>query len=884
MHPMVTTCLAWLRRRRFLLGIAAALIALYGAFGFWIAPGIARDQIVKHLSDALDRRVTLESVRINPYALSVTLSNFAIAEADGGPITAFDELYVNFSSASAILFAWRFSEIRVTHPRVALVIRPDGSLNLAALGKASPATAGEQPASHLPYVAVGELTVADGQVIFEDRRGQRPFRGSVDAISFSLRSFSTLPDDEGLHAFSATTDLGEQLTWRGSIGADPLLSRGRIELTGIRVPRLSAYLLPDAVEVTEGTFEIAADYDVKLGPGGTDLSVKNGRLALRDVRARAGAELTPLNLELSPVTLSLTGLAGPPGRRTAAALEIVPNGNGKIAVNGTFGLDPLTADLKVSAADVALAPFQTFAEPYVRLMLERGALHTDGRFVIEDANGPVMRFEGNAAISDFDAADSVLKQSFARWRRLDIEKLAWRSRPASLAVARIAADEPYLRFIIGPDRVTNIQHMLAPDKTAATPSPAPDPQPERTADKAGAGTAKTPDATPATSVRIGLVTVRNGSANFADQSLKPNFATGLLQLTGTVKGLSSQSDARATVALRGKVDRYAPATIEGEINPLATQAYSDIGLQFENIELTNFSPYSGKFAGRRIDKGKLKLYLRYKLVERGLVGENRIVFDQLTLGERVQSPDALDLPLDLAIAILQDSRGVIDVDLPVRGNIDDPQFSYASIVWKALANLIMKAITAPFTLLAAAFGGGEELGYVAFVPGVAEIGSGEQEKLDKLARALADRPQLRLEVRGAASGEADRRALAHAKLMKKVRGADAALSTPLGKFEQWRLLALYREQFGDDPKLPAEVPAAEREARLLEAARTRLVEATVVPEDELRELARSRGIAIGDYLVTRAAVAKERVYLTDPNMAATAAADGVRSELKLATR
>jgi uncharacterized protein involved in outer membrane biogenesis len=865
MPPLLVTVLTWLRSRRLALGIIATLIALYGAFGYWIAPGIAREQIVKQLSAALDRKVTLEAVRINPFALSVGLSKFAIEEADGEPITAFDELFVNFSSASAIRFAWTFSEIRVTRLRVALVIRQDGSLNLAALGSSSPATTEEQPAGGLPRVAVGQLTVTNGQVGFEDRRGKRPFRSSVDAISFSLKDFSTLPDDEGLHAFSATTDLGERLAWRGRIGVNPLQSQGHVELTGIRVPRLAAYLLPGTVEVTEGAFEVGADYDVKLLAAGTELSVTGGRIALRDVRVKAGGELTPLNLEFAPIVLHLNGLTGRPGSRATASLEIQPNGAGKIAVRGSFGLDPLTADLNVSATDVALAPFQTFLEPYARLKLERGALHADGRFVIGSASEPAMRFEGTAAISDFSTVDSARGQGFARWRRLDVEKLAWSSQPPSLTVARIATDEPYLRFIIGPDRITNLQHILGAGNNPLV------------------ATGKPPATTPPMRLRIGLITVRNGSANFADQSLQPNFATGLQQLGGAVKGLSSQADARAAVALRGKVDRYAPATIEGEINPLAAQAYTDIGLRFENIELTTFTPYSGKFAGRRIDKGKLNLDLRYRLVERELQGENKIVFDQLTLGERVESPEALDLPLQLAIAILQDSRGVIDIDLPVRGNLDDPQFSYAGIIWKALVNLIMKAITAPFTLLASAFGGGEELGYVTFVPGIVEIGSGEQEKLDKLARALADRPQLRLEVRGAASGD-DRTALAQAKLMQQVRGKDAMLDTPLTAAEQRRLLALHRKQFGEDPKLPTEVPAAEREARTIEAARARLVEATAVTDNELRELARDRGIAIGDYLVTRANIAKERVYLTDPNTAADTASDGVRSELKLAVR
>lgn len=266
------------------------------------------------------------------------------------------------------------------------------------------------------------------------------------------------------------------------------------------------------------------------------------------------------------------------------------------------------------------------------------------------------------------------------------------------------------------------------------------------------------------------------------------------------------------------------------------------------------------------------------------MGENKIVFDQLTLGQRVEGPNVMNLPLDLAIAILQDRRGVIDVDLPVRGKIDDPEFSYGGIIWKALVNLIMKAVTAPFTLLASALGGGEELGYVAFAPGAAEIVSGEQEKLDKLATVLVDRPQLRVEVRGASSNAADRPVLAEAKVMRQIRGADVPFDAPLTGAERRALLSLYGKQFGEEPKLPEGVPPEEREARTVEAARARLIEATTVTDDEVKALARDRGVAIGDYLVSRGDVPAERVFLADPNASAASGDDGVRSELKLAAR
>lgn len=868
----------FLQRHRWHLSIVAGLYGLYGALGFWVAPGIVHDQLVKQMSAVLDRPVKLGTVRINPYTLSVRAENLALEERDGSVIASFDEAYVNFSLSSLFRFAWTFSEIRLTHPHVALVVHPDGAFNLAALGAASPPKAERNTAATVPRLVVGQLTVVNGRIGFEDQRGKRPFAGAVDSINFSLHDFSTLPDDEGLHSFSAATDLGERLTWRGRIGVNPLQSQGQLELSGVQVPRLADYLLPGSVKVSGGTVDLMMDYRVKLQPAGASIALDRSRLALHDVRASlpsAGISMTPLNLEFSPVALKVDGVSGSPGSRANIELNITPNGSGSIAVRGTFGFNPQTADLQLQLKDVALAPFQPFLEPYARLRLERGALQAAGRFELGAGKAGTVRFTGAGGVTDFASVDDVRGESFARWRALQLDDIRLDA-GSSFSIARITVQDPYLRVGIGADRVSNLQRILG-NGSGSKPA------------DASAGEAKPAEAksaatgAPAMRTRIGLITVRNGSANFSDQSLQPNFSTGIQQLNGTIKGLSSQADARAAVALRGKVDRYAPVTIEGEINPLAAQAYTDIALRFENIELTTFTPYSGKFAGRRIEKGKLNLDLRYKLVERELDGENKIVLDQFTLGDRVESPDALDLPLQLAIAILKDTRGVIDIDMPVHGNLDDPKFSYGGLVLTALRNLIMKAVTAPFSLLAASLGGGEELGYVAFAPGSGELDPAQQAKLDKLAQALANRPALTLEIHGSIADDSDRQALATAKLMQQVRGKDAAAETPLTSGEKRRLLALYRKTHGDDPKVQGDTEA-EREARKVEEARTQLVAATPVAPEALQELARNRGLAIGEYLVTRANVAKERVFLGNPGTGATTGSDGVHVEMKLGAR
>lgn len=388
---------------------------------------------------------------------------------------------------------------------------------------------------------------------------------------------------------------------------------------------------------------------------------------------------------------------------------------------------------------------------------------------------------------------------------------------------------------------------------------------------------------------IGQVRVSDGELNFSDLSLSPNFTVSILEMNGAIKGLSSEQLARAEVDLKGKVDKYAPVTISGQINPLSEQAFTDIAMDFQNIELTTFTPYSGKFAGYKIDKGKLTLNLHYVLSKRYLTAENRIIIDQLTLGEKVESPDATSLPVRLGIALLKDSRGVINLDIPVKGSLDDPQFSLMPIVLKALVNLFVKAVTSPFRLLGSLFGGGgDDMEYVSFAPGADTLSVAQNAKLDSLARALTERPELKLDIRGAAALAADRETLAQRSIMAQLRPTGARGNVPLNQVEQEKLLLLYREKFNEDALLLApekndagkKLGRAERESIAADAAFRQLVAQYQVSVDELRVLAQQRAAVIKDRLVLKNGIEEPRVYLLDVD--AEAAVEGGEIRIKLA--
>jgi hypothetical protein len=329
-------------------------------------------------------------------------------------------------------------------------------------------------------------------------------------------------------------------------------------------------------------------------------------------------------------------------------------------------------------------------------------------------------------------------------------------------------------------------------------------------------------------VRIRRVRLQNAKLAFTDLSLQPQFSARIFDLNGVITGLSSNRDARSQVELDGRVDEFGMARVRGELNPFAPSNNTDLNVVFKNVDMVPTSPYAMKFAGYKIAEGKISLDLQYKVRQGQLEGNNQIVIDKLTLGERVDAPDAMKLPLELAIAILKDSDGRIDLGLPVSGNLNDPQFSYGAVIWKALGNLLTKIVTAPFRALGALLGGGsgERLEAITFDPGSDRLLPPEREKLKQVAQLLAKRAQLKLSVPGQYSEQADGAAL-RAQAVRgeiarragiKLEPGEAAGVIDFGqRAVRNAMRSLYAERFGD-AELEKQKKAAESAAAAPQAA------------------------------------------------------------------
>lgn len=616
-----------------------------------------------------------------------------------------------------------------------------------------------------------------------------------------------------------------------------------------------------------------------------------GELRCRGCALRFTDEATQpaVTLGLTRTDLVLRRLRSDMARPFDFELGTAVGTGGRVQARGSLRLQPLALRSRLDLDKVDLAPLQSYLDPYVNLTLEAAHAGANGELRVDGtAREPVasVRWQGRMALTDLRALDRLNAAEFLRLRSLSLTgaDLAWQPAGVVADLGLVALDGFYGRVIINADGRINLRDILkrdgsagavslttptAPEAAASAPAPMPPPAPDAAAAPAAA-TAPTP-------LRWRSIQLSDGEVDFTDNFIRPNYSARLTGIQGEISALAWDDPQPAEVRVKGEVDDSAPLEITGTLHPLGARLHTDIRAQARGIDMTRLSAYAARYAGYGIEKGTLTARVRYRIDDGRLQAENQLVLDQLTFGDKVDSPDALKLPVLLAVALLKDSNGVIDVNLPIGGSLDDPQFSIGGLVVRMIVNLIVKAVTAPFALLAQAFGGGgQELSFVAFEAGSAAIAETMKPALDTIAKALAGRPALHLEITGRADPAQDVPALRHAHLERLLREAkaratrSAAAQVEIGADERARWLeAAYRA--ADIPGKPRNLlglqrtlPAAEMEALLLQGAQ--------VGEPQLKALADARAGHVKAYLSET--VAAERLLLTASRPDAADIADG----------
>ncbi len=764
-----------------------------------------------------------------------------------------------------------------------LATRSDGSADarLTASGPSGGRIDWQGDLSLQPLTSSGQLQISDLQLkdLWPYVRDAVPLDLKDGSLEFSTNYRLDLSDDLALQLENAKAALGPLAL--DSPDGRKLIRMERLELSEtsldlakqqVSIGKLRSHNLETwAAREADGTldwqklFASTSDNSDADDSAADDTAQEVGapwQVSLRDAQLRDYrvhlVDRVPneeVALELGPLNLNIRELDSLGTSPFSLELETGVGKQGAIQANGQLQMSPMSGKLAVTTRDIDLRIAQAYLSPLVHLEVRSGLLASELEVELKSTEPLAISVRGSVDATQLHTLDTINNRDFVKWQRLQLNGLDYQY-PSRLAIERVDLSQPYARFIINPDLSTNINDLLV----------------ERS--EAGNGSAQAQEPSEPLAIRIGGIAIADGSANFADFSLRPPFATAIQSLNGDIGTLDNREQKAASVNVAGKVDQYAPVSIKGSLTPFDPLQSLDIATSFRQVELTTLTPYSGKFAGYRIRKGRLNLDLHYRIEQGRLNAENKVVLEQLQLGEKVDSPDAVDLPVRLAVALLKDSKGTISIELPVQGNLNDPQFSVMPIVWQTLRNLVVRAAQAPFKFIAGLAGGSDaDLSHVGFDPASSELDSEARKRLDTLASALKQRPALRLEVEGMSAAAVDGPLLAEQRLQQEFREtqyrilqrrgdkvpADASQIQVEAEDEAALLEGIYRSRLKQQP--PAEWREFDEQERAAQM-RTAVLDSWRDSATLLRRLSRERAAAIKGYLVD-AGLDSERVYLLD---------------------
>lgn len=603
---------------------------------------------------------------------------------------------------------------------------------------------------------------------------------------------------------------------------------------------LTALLVPQPADKPSGK---------KPAPGNPwRWSLKETRISQGEFKLTESSSGKPLLREISGLNLTLGPLGSQSGQPSPLNLNATLNTQSSLGFDGDLTLAPFTLKGEFKQQGLPLKWAQPYLQDLLRITVRDGQLASRTRLdLTTNAEGGLSKLEvtGGLDIDQLFVLDRADNQRLLQIDRLELSGLHYDGISQQVKIGDILLRKPFARIEINEDGITNLQQLVLPQAASTEPANGPVPR-----------------------ITIDQVRTEQGNLRFADRSLSPEFVVDIASLSGQSRHISNIPGQRSDLAFNGKVDRYAPVTIRGNTNLLIEQPVLDVAVTFSNLELTTFTPYSSTYAGYAIDKGQLSMKLNYKLQGNRLEGDNDITIKKLQLGEKIKSEQAKDMPLGLAIALLSDANGVIQMNLKVKGNLDQPDFSLGNIFWDVLGNTLRKAITSPFSLLASLTGGTEDLDELPFLLGEPALTPTLQIRLTKLAQALKERPKISMNIRGKVNFNEDRPILQRQKLeraLTKITGMpvdldlleqDPILQAALAEAYETR----FNEELGDLAdrlKLDEESPALRSQAVIL------LRDQQLITAKSLRNLAMRRAQNTKEYLVDTQGIAPERLFVLD---------------------
>jgi len=949
--------------------IFVGLIIFFAAFtllGFFALPPMLKYILAKKLSENLHRGVTINQIKINPYALSIAVRGLTVKDKDSSEtFVSCEEIFLNLQSLSALKRAIILSEIRLSQPFIKITQHPDRSYNFSDLIEKKETKPPEKEKSKPLNFSINNIKIENGSIDFLDESKQKKhtvrelniavpflsnilyyidtdvqpvFSAKINKTPYTLQGktkpyadsletsfdinisdldipyyLAYFPIKMNLKIVSAYLDTQTKISFVQPKGEKPSLTvTGNVSLKNIavndqqnkpllRLPLLSISIAPSRpiekfihlskVSIQSPGLEIQRDGKGTLNiqtllpetgetkpapkkvedstPFSLDIDevqLTDGKISFSDLTPSEPVTLTAKNLDLRVEKISTAK-----NSKGKLSLSLLLNKRGKISTTGSIGLDPISAELKMDLKGIEIDAFQSYFADKVKITVTSGAFSTTGNLSLGSVGNQELKlnYRGNAALSNFSSINKTNAEDFLKWESLSFNGLNVGINPFLTDIKGISLTNFYSRVIMNAGGTLNLQEILEKgEPKAETPTPPVTQEKTTPQEKAPLSPKES-----SKNIKIGTITLQGGRIDFSDRSLKPDYSAKLTEIGGRISGLSSEETTLAEVDLRGKLDDYAPLEITGKINPLKEDLYVDLKVRFKDMELSPTTPYAGKYVGYTVEKGKLSFDLKYLIVKKKLESQNYIHLDQLTLGDKVESPQATKLPVKLAIALLKDRKGEIKLDIPVTGSLDDPKFSIWGILLKILINLIAKAATSPFSLLGAVFGGGEELSFVEFDYGITTLTEPNAKKIETIVKALYERPSLKMDLEGHVDMEKDREGLKQylfnkklkaQKLKEMVKKGDPAIPVDEVKIEPAEygnyLKMAYKEEKFPKPSnflgIAKDLPDPEMEKLMLTHIE--------IKEGDLRTLAAQRAMKVKDAILKSGQVEPERVFILEP--------------------
>ena len=571
----------------------------------------------------------------------------------------------------------------------------------------------------------------------------------------------------------------------------------------------------------------------------------------------------PLSISIKPLSLKLTELSNAIGAKLPFELNTGINNSGSLHLKGNAEISPFAAQSDIAVNALNLEKFQSYVDKFAHFDLIKGVFSLDGKLdVAQGDQGELdVKFKGNSGIARLVIRDQIQNKDLVKWDNLTLKNIDADVLAQRYSATSVLLDKPYARVVIAKDKTLNFADIWIQAHPPRPPSKGGD---------AIAG--QNP-----MYFKLDNVQISNGSSSFADLSMILPFSAEIKGLEGGASGISSNHESTINVTLKGNAYDLAPVDIKGKIQPYIGDYRA--ALSFKGMPMPLVSAYMAEFSGYKVEKGKMSLGMNYDVTKGELTATNNLLIEQFELGEQIDNPHAVNAPFDLAIALLKDVNGIINLDVPITGSLNNPQFSLSGIIGDALLNVMTKVITSPFHALANLLGTDDDLSVVQFAAGQSELSDWQQQKLAGLAKVLRDRDVLKLEIKGTAFQLQDWAILREEALIDRLK---TLKSEALNRENKQKIRPEYVElDDADAQKLlaqefQAKFPQLVKKSfwggfelvkpemgEFYSVAKQKLSEALPVEQKRLIKLAAARARAIAKYVVQQGGVPNERVFILD---------------------